>query len=243
MSDKENLHAGHRERLIKKFIESPDLFSEHEVLEVLLFYSIPRKDTNPLAHRLLQMFGSLEGVFSATKKQLMSVEGVGEKVATHLIAVFQVSKRIAQSKKQKVTVRSASDARELLVDYFEGLTTETFVILLLDKNYKLLANVAFTDNDTKKVSADIPELVSAINIYHPRYAIISHNHPSMSIMPSEVDDFTTKKINVILELHDVELVDHVIVAGKMSYSYSREDRLEEIKNSARLNNLFNKLEK
>ena len=62
-------------------------------------------------------------------------------------------------------------------------------------------------------------------------------------MPSEVDDFTTKKINVILELHDVELVDHVIVAGKMSYSYSREDRLEEIKNSARLNNLFNKLEK
>lgn len=240
MSVDNNLHKGHRERTIKKFLESADSFSEHEVLEVLLFFSLPRIDTNPLAHRLIQMFGSLENVFNATAEQLCSVDGVGEKVATQILLVSQVLKRIKTKPNDEHYLINFAKAKEYLVKLFHGLHHEKFVILLLNKRYKLLASVEFSNDAVHSVSAEIPDLVKAINIHKPAFAIIAHNHPSGNVTPSEQDDFTTKKLNVILDLHDVNLFDHVIVSGQKAYSYNQERRIDEIK-KATLNKLFNKI--
>lgn len=241
MSVDNNLHKGHRERTIKKFLQSADSFSEHEVLEVLLFSVLPRIDTNPLAHRLIQMFGSLDGVFNASAEQLVSLDGVGEKVATQILLVSQIVKRIkGNAKKKEHYLINFATAKEYLVRLFNGLHHEKFVILLLNKKYKLLANVEFSNNAVNSVSAEIPDLVKAINIHKPAFAIIAHNHPSGNVTPSEQDDFTTKKLNVILDLHDVNLFDHIIVCGEKAYSYSQERRIDEIK-KATLNKLFNKI--
>ena len=241
MSVDNNLHKGHRERTIKKFLQSADSFPEHEVLEVLLFFALPRIDTNPLAHRLIQMFGSLDGVFNATAEQLLSVDGVGEKVATQILLVSQVIKRIKNNAKEtEHYLINFAKAKEYLVSLFQGLNHEKFVILLLSKKYKLLANLEFSNDAVHSVSAEIPDLVKAINIHKPAFAIIAHNHPSGNITPSEQDDFTTKKLNVILDLHDVNLFDHVIVSGERAYSYNQERRIDEIK-KATLNKLFNKI--
>lgn len=241
MSVENNVHKGHRERTIKKFLESADSFPDHEVLEVLLFFGVPRKDTNPIAHRLIQMFGSLDGVFNATAEQLVSVDGIGEKVATQIVLVSQIVKRIMrQTNKTEHYLINFAKAKEYLFGLFNGLHHESFVILLLNKKYKLLATVGFSNDEVNSVRAEVPDLVKAINIHKPTYAIIAHNHPSGNVMPSQQDDFTTKKINVLLDLHDVNLFDHIIVAGEKAYSYNQERRIDEIK-KATLNELFNKI--
>ncbi len=241
MSVENNVHKGHRERTIKKFLESADSFSEHEVLEVLLYYAVPRIDTNPLAHRIIQMFGSLDGVFNATAEQLMMVDGVGEKVATQILLVSQIVKRVVGGKnKPEHYLINFARARDYLLKIFRGLQHEKFVILLLNNKYKLLANVEFSNDDLHSVKAEVPDLVKAINIYKPTYAIIAHNHPSGNVLPSDQDDFTTKKLNVLLDLYDVNLFDHIIVSGEKTYSYNQERRIDEVK-KATLNQLFNKI--
>jgi DNA repair protein RadC len=115
------------------------------------------------------------------------------------------------------------------------------VILFLNKKYKLIANVEFSNNAISSVSAEIPELVKVINIHKPSYAIIAHNHPSGNVLPSAQDDFTTKKLNVIFDLHDVNLFDHIIVSGNKAYSYNQEKRIEETK-KATLNKLFEEIQ-
>ncbi len=242
MSVDNNVHKGHRERTIKKFLESADSFSEHEVLEVLLFFAMPRVDTNPLAHRLIQMFGSLDGVFNATAEQLTSVNGVGEKIATQILLISQIVKRISKGKgKQDVYLFNFAKTKEYLVEIFKGLRHEKFVVLLLNKKFKLIANVEFSNDTVHSVKAEVPDFVKAINIHKPAFAIIAHNHPSGNVLPSEQDDFTTKKLNVIFELHDVNLFDHVIVCGEMAYSYNQERRIDQIK-KATLNKLFDEIQ-
>ncbi len=242
MSVKENVHKGHRERTIKKFLESADSFSEHEVLEVLLFFAMPRIDTNPLAHKLIQMFGSLSGVFNATASQLMAVDGVGEKIATQILLVSQIVKRITAGTKEKERyLINFAKAKEYLIELFKGLHHEKFVVLLLNKKYKLIATVGFTDDAVHTVKAEVPDLVKAINIHKPSYAIIAHNHPSGNVVPSRQDDFTTKKLNVIFELHDVNLFDHIIVWNDKAYSYNQEQRIDEIK-KATLEKLFDEIQ-
>lgn len=234
----ENLHSGHRERTLKKFLLFPSAFAEHEILETLLFYAVPRVDTNPLAHKLIKMFGSLDGVFNATYEQLVSVDGVGDKVASYLLLIGQAVKRSSANKKNKVKLKNTFEVKEWLTEFFNGKDTETFVMIMLDENYGLVAHCEFSDRNKTEVKAEIPEVVMAFNIHKPRFAIFSHNHPSNQASPSQMDDFTTKKLNLLCEINDVNLLDHIIVAGKDFYSYRQSGQLDLIKQTASLNNIF-----
>ncbi|MBE5736874.1 MAG: hypothetical protein E7348_00535 [Clostridiales bacterium] len=237
----ENLHSGHRDRTIKKFLRSPSAFAEHEVLEALLFYAIPRVDTNPLAHKLINMFGSLDGVFSATHEQLVSVDGVGDKVASYLMLVGQVIIRSSQNSKKVVKLKNTFEVKNWLVDFFKGKNLESFVMIMLDDNYNLIAHCEFSDKSLSTVKAEIPEVVTAFNIHKPKFAIFSHNHPSSNVSPSEIDDFATKKLNVLCEINDVNVLDHIIVAGDDAYSYRQSGKLDHIKQTASLNTLFKEI--
>lgn len=238
----QGLHTGHRDRTIKKFLQSADSFSDHEVLEVLLYYAIPRVDTNPLAHKLLKMFGSLDGVFSATASQLKTVDGVGEKTATYILAIGQVVNRIKAIEKKKVKFKNTFDVKEWLFNFFENKEQETFVMLMLDDKYNLMGHCVFSDNKRSTVKAEMPEVVMAFNVYKPKYALFSHNHPSKDVEPSKMDDFTTKKLNVLCELNDVNMLDHIIVAGKEAYSYRQSGKLDHIKQTINLNNIFTSID-
>lgn len=237
----DNVHEGHRQRLTNKFLSSPESCYDHEILELLLFYAIPRKDTNELAHELIRKFGGLNNVFNASANQLKEIKGVGDKIATQIMLVGSIAKKLALNPKEKVILSNPEQIRMLLYKDFLGARTESFVLVLLDKSFALKAKVVFSDDNPLQVRADIPEIVQALQIHRPTYAVIAHNHPSNRLEPSESDDFTTKKINILCELHDVVLSDHIIFAGKNIYSYKMEGKMEEIRKTVALNTLFDKI--
>lgn len=241
MSDKENLHAGHRERMIGKFLNNPDALLDHELLEVLLFFAIPRKDTNPIAHKLLNMFGNFTALINATPAQLQKVDGIGKRVAAELTVIFNIIKRLRAENKVQPILYNVEDVYSVIGKDLEEVQSETFFMLMLNSRYKLLAKVTFSNYEIDRVKAEIPDIVNAIEMHKPTYAIIVHNHPSGKVEPSELDDHATVKINLICELHGVNLIDHIIFAGKENYSYKYTDRINDLKGKTRLNNVFSSI--
>lgn len=236
---KENLHAGHRERMISKFLKAPDMFSEHELLEILLFYALPRIDTNALAHRILNVFGSLEHVFNASPEHLKKIDGLGDRTIAQIIVLGQIIKQIEKAKKKDNKIfKSPESIREELRSSFSDNSYEKFVMVLLDKRYRMINKISFTDENRSQVKADIPEIANAFEIYKPTFAVMAHNHPSYNAYPSKEDDYTTKKINVICEIYDVVLSDHMIFAGQDVFSYRMDGRLDEFKQTTALKKIF-----
>lgn len=241
MSEQKNLHAGHRARAVQLLLNNAGALADHQILEVLLFYIVPRVDTNPLAHKLIKLFGDLNGVFNASAEQLSAVDGVGEKVSGFIVAMGEVLKRSNEKSDKKIDFSTPQKTKEYLINLLGQEKCEKFIMLLLDKKYSLIAKVEFTDNEKHKVSAEIPELASALTVYKPHYAILTHNHTSSDCSPTEEDDLSTKKLNVLCALHGVSLIDHVIVSGTKTFSYKGENLIDEIKRKSTLEKLFNEI--
>lgn len=227
----EGIHAGHRERMFDKVVKSPESMPEHELLEVFLFPLIPRKDTNAIAHRLIRTFGNVSGVFSASAEELMAVEGIGKKAACELFAAGKIFREImnAENKKKPINFSSFSRCKEALISAFGNLKEERFAVYLLNGKYDEITCIKYEDGARERVRGDITEIAKAIAIHKPSYIIIAHNHPSGNALPSETDDYATKKINALCALHGVSLADHIIVAKNDAYSYSVEKRMDYIK--------------
>ncbi len=240
MKAKDTLHAGHRERMMQKILSAPNGLLDHELLEVLLYNFLPRIDTNPIAHKLIQMFGSIEGVFSASIEQLRSVSGIGEKTAGHIYTIGVLCKKIKfnECKKRK---NSFEANKKDLIEYFKNENTEKSVVLLFDANFVTLTKLFYREESKSTTSCDVAEIVNAIALHKPAYALMAHNHLSGSVEPSEQDDFTTKKLNLICELNGVNFIDHIIVYKDKLFSYRTNGRMDYIKENANLKTLIKKL--
>ena len=115
METDSNIHAGHRERLNQKLLSNCSVLNDHELLEALLFCAIPRVDTNPLAHKLIKEFGSVQNVFNADPKQLVRVDGVGKKTASLIVCVGEIYRRIKETSSEKVVMYTLSDVKKNLL--------------------------------------------------------------------------------------------------------------------------------
>lgn len=242
METKENLHEGHRNRLTQKFLASPSTFSEHELLEMLLFYALPRVDTNELAHKLIRVTGSINNVFSATIEQLTSVKGVGVKVATLISLVGELINRKKPAQKEPEHVYSFSTLRDQLISFYKKEYTEKFIIVALDKKYKKITQVLVEDGERFAISLELPEVLQVFTKFKPAFLIIAHNHPSGVALPSEQDDITTKKVSLLCDLHGVNLIEHIIVAGNEAYSYFKDGRLDKLKEDTSIEKIFKKIQ-
>ena len=235
MKNDDNLHSGHRERMLDKLLKSPESFSDYELIEVLLYSVIPRKNTNDVAHRLFNVFGSVEKIFDASAKELMSVDGIGKKVAAQIITFGQIVKRIDLKNTPEYKCDCFATIKKEFIEYFFGLNFEKLIVALFDSSKKFITKVVFSEGQHANVSVDMTEVAKAFAVNKPAFAIIAHNHPSGNIEPSKEDDFTTKKINVLCDMHGVVLLDHVIVSGNQAFSYNNSNKLEDIKRTAQLN--------
>ncbi len=225
--------------MVEKLLTSPEVFSDYELIEVLLYSVIPRKNTNDVAHKLFRAFGSLKNIFNATAEQLIAVDGVGKRTASQIILFGQILRRIDLTKEDTCECNTLEQVKKMFIDKFNGMKLETFIVTLLDKKYKVINEICFSDSNVAKVSADMSEIAELIALNKPKFLIIAHNHPSGHAFPSFDDDVTTKKINVLCEMHGVTLLDHVIVAGKNVFSYHHSDgKLDKIKQDSRLNAVF-----
>jgi len=199
-----------------------DGFAAHEVLELLLFYGRARGDVNPLAHTLLDAFGSLKGVLEARPEQLMSVPGVGEETATLISMMLPMFRRysacVCQEQKR---ISNRGEAQSYCRALLAGWRTERFYVLCLNADNQLLGQRLIAEGTLTEVPA-YPRLVveTALN-YNAHSVIICHNHPGGTSEPSVDDVMTTKRLRDLLEGMNINLLDHIIVAGEEAYSMAQ----------------------
>ncbi len=208
------IHDGHRARKKEQFrVHGLDAFADHEVLELLLFYAIPRVDTNRIAHLLLDRFGSLDGVLSAPPEDLETVEGVGENAATLLSLILPLVRRSrTTASKTPVIIGTTRAAGEYFVDFFFGMREERLYEACLDAKGKLLRCAKVADGSVDAVSVNIRVIVENALKCGASAVVLSHNHPSGVALPSPDDNATTLAVYDALRTVDIKLLDHIIVA-------------------------------
>ena len=230
MHEEINLHSGHRERMREKLLQNPDSLSEHELLEILLYQFIPRKNTNELAHNLLRYFGNLGNLIKSSAEDLSAVPGVGEKTAVGITLFSAICRKCSGKTEEKGRVKFSFEAfRTGVVSYFSGKNEEEFLVILLNDKNKEICRTSFEDRKEAEVFVDLSVVAKILAINKPTYVIIAHNHPSGLALPSANDDVSTVKVNALCSIHGATLVDHIIVAGKDSYSYFIGGRMEFLK--------------
>ena len=209
-----SIHDGHRQRLKSRFRkEGLDNFSEINVLEMLLFYCIPRQDTNPLAHALLEHFGSLPKVFEATPEELENVPGVGEHIATFLPLVTAAGRYYQACKQKDVKILSTiHDCGNYLLPQFHGRRNETVFLLCLDAKGKVLACKMIGEGSVNSAGVPIRRVVEVALAHNASAVVLAHNHPSGLALPSIEDEETTRVLARALQAVEIVLTDHLIIA-------------------------------
>ena len=207
------IHDGHREKMRRRFQETGlEGFADHEALELLLYYAIPRRDTNELAHRLLARYGSLSALLQAPIEDLRRVEGVGESAAVLLKLVPAVVYKAQRSAGQETVLNSTEKAGRFLLSCFAGERNEVIYQLCLDRKGKLLARKRLSEGGSAAAELNIRRLVENALLSSASAVILSHNHPSGIALPSREDYATTQQAQDALRTIGVELLDHIIVA-------------------------------
>ncbi len=209
-----SIHKGHRERLKDRFRrEGLDNFEELYVLELLLFYCIPQKDTNPLAHRLLDHFGSLTAVLDAKPEQLEKVEGVGQNVSTFLSLITKVGRyyQVKRSEPGEI-LRTVEQCGNYMIPYFFGREQETVFMLCLDAKCKVICCKKVGEGSVNSANISVRRIVEIALEANATSVVLAHNHPSGLAIPSADDIQTTHRIAAALEAVEVTLADHIVVS-------------------------------
>lgn len=209
-----SIHDGHRNRLKERFVtDGIDGFTDIQVLELLLFYCIPRQDTNPIAHELLRRFGSLWRVMETPLSELEKVPGIG-----HNAAVFLHLIREAGRYYQVDRVKTGSQPTTLeecaayLLPHFIGKINETVFLLCLDSKCKVTCCREITEGTANAAALSVRKVVDIAVKANASSVVLAHNHPSGVAVPSGEDIATTRRIATALYAMDIELVDHIVVA-------------------------------
>lgn len=209
-----SIHDGHRQRLKNRFREEGlDHFEEHQVLELLLYYTIPRRDTNPIAHELLARFGSLAQVLEARPEELAKVPGVGDATATFLSLITSVGRYYLVNRTMQETILpSIEKCGQYLVPFFHGRRNEMVFILCLDAKCKVLCCKEMGEGSVNSAGVPIRRIVETALGANATSVILAHNHPSGFALPSGEDVQTTRRVALALDAVEIELIDHIVVA-------------------------------
>lgn len=214
-----NLHEGHRKRLKKEILEQDfsDSIPTHKVLETLLFYGIPRKDTNPIAHELLLKFGSLSGVLEASPSDLLQVKGMTENAVTLLKLIVPLYRRYkTEREKKRLKFSSVEEIGDYLMQRYTGYTEEVFMVMFLKQDGSFIACDIISKGDSGMVALTIKSVVQKALQYNAPDVVISHNHPNGNALPSRADVEMTKRLQKTLQEINVRLIDHIII-GENDY--------------------------
>lgn len=212
-TNKGNEHKGHRQRLKDKFIENGlDIFEPHEALELFLFYAIPQKDTNPLAHRLLDKYLTIGGVCDAPIDELMKESGISKSAATLLKLLPEMSRLYNESKLNLNNVLELENVGDMFLTKFIGRTEECVALLLADAKGKIIYFNIISHGSISSTDVPVRKIVDLSLRLNAKSALIAHNHPSGNALPSKSDIETTRLISVTLQNVGVSLIDHYIIA-------------------------------
>ncbi len=216
----QNIHKGHRDRMRKRFQKTGlNGFSSHEILEFLLFPCLLQKDTNRLAHRLISEFGNINGVFTAPINELAAVDGIGESTATFIRFVGELIATSAEDYDDRTSLDTPEKRIEFFEPLFENNNVENIFVLALDKDKKPIRNMRIDEGTFDTSTISIPKITRLLVSNGAVFAVVAHNHFSLSAFPSMQDVKVTKKLMQALESVGIDFLDHIIIAENDSFSF------------------------
>lgn len=209
----QNIHAGHRERLRERFSRSGlDDFADHEVLELLLTYAIPRVDVNATAHYLIERFGSVAGALDALPEELCDVEGIGPAAAQFLTMLPCVFRRYALNKCEPgEPMDTLAKIGEFLHAKYTGITFERVYLLLFDNSMRLIDCCHLDDGAVNSSKVTVRRVVELCMFKHASCAVLAHNHPMGLAIPSGADIEVTRSVENAMEAVGMTFLEHIIV--------------------------------
>lgn len=219
-AENKNLHANHRQRLDRKIKTGGfECLSEHEQLEYILFDVIRRGDTNALAHRILDKFGDLHGVFSASMEELMRVKGVGREVARSLSTQYD-RMRIAERSLliQPKEYKNIKDICDYVYTWLHGRLNEMLVLVSFNSVNRIIKTEIIAEGSIDQVSIYNKNIAKRALDNYAASIVIAHNHPSGIARPSKSDIITTRALISALSLLEIKFIDHIIVSDSDCYS-------------------------
>lgn len=230
MAKNGNPHSGHRGRMWNRFGSfGIDVFDEHEILEILLYLMLPRVNTNTLAHRLIEEFGTLKNVLFAPYEELQRVEGIGKSSALQMNFIGAVADYLNRNKAvPKESFSSTRIVTEYCINHFKNKNSEFLTMLLLDDKYALLHVHEISCNMPNNIIFEYREVLAQIIKYDCRKVVIAHNHTIGTTDPSDDDLRLTRELNNILKIINVGLVDHIIVHNDAAVSMRNSGILSDI---------------
>ena len=219
------LHDGHRERLRERFLTSPESFADHELIELLLCYSITRRNTNDISHELFNNFGSIKGILDADIPALTISNGVGESTAIFLRVVSEVLSRYEkEAHDTKTPLESNSILSEYLQSLFVGTNNEITYVLGFNNAKKLIFCKKIAEGYSCGNVISMREMASTVIASNAAAVIVAHNHPNGKAIPSGEDIATTNAIRTMLSTLGVSFIDHFIVAGNQCCAIANTSR-------------------
>ena len=211
-----NIHAGHRQRQKRRYLEHGlGNFSDIEAIELLLYYAIPQKDTNELAHRVLEAFGSFRGVLEAEHRELVAVEGMGDSAALLVTLVRELNRRyLSHERSRGIQINGAEEAWNYLKGDFRYIKTEKAVMLSLDGMNCVLKKHEVAIGGADHVELPIRIIVETAIQDGATAIILSHNHLDGNAVPSKADILSTQLLYRTLRPINIRLLDHIVIADE-----------------------------
>ena len=210
-----NIHAGHRKRVKEEFLANGlSGMPDHRALELLLFYAIPQGDVNPLAHRLIDRFGSLSGVLQAGPEQLMAVDGVGRSTAVLIGLVNGLKARCLEINNSfDGQMVSTKQFEMLLLPLFFGQRNELAYLVCMDGKNKLIVTKKLGEGIADTVQITARKVLETALACNATRVVLAHNHVSGVALWSDADLDTTLRLRRVLREAGIELMDHFIIAN------------------------------
>ena len=223
-----NPHENHRQRVYRRYLtEGLDAFAPHEVLELMLFFAIPRRDVNPLAHRLIDHFGSLSGVLDAHPLELAKVKGMSERSAILLSIMPQLMRRYETEQKDDTKLLDTSKkVGRYAQSLFISARYEKLYVLCLDQKSRLIRALCLAEGTAAEINVPARKVVETALLYNAAQMVIAHNHPGGEATPSAEDTAYTRQIGAALSAIGIPLLDHMIVGSDGVYSFELGMRLD-----------------
>lgn len=232
VSKEKQMHSNHRSRMKNIFVDNGfAAFSEVQKLEFLLFFAIPQKDVNPLAHKLLDKFGSLTNVLAASFEELMTVDGVGKHTALMLKTYFAVSQEKPDTKNMTI-LENSSFAKQFCYNLLKNSKNEEFYVVCLDDRHRILKYKKLNTGSASKVKITIAEITKLGFSMNASEIIVAHNHPSGNAKFSDEDIALTHSIACNCILNELRMIDHILVTPDKAYSLSEQGTMKVIELAA-----------
>jgi DNA repair protein RadC len=222
------MNEGHRQRMTQRFLsEGLEGFEDREILEYMLFYVLPRVDTQPVAHRLLDAFGSLSGVLEASAYDLEQVDGVGKKTAAYLSAFPEMLRAYQRSRMgSRPSIKTVKDACEFAWSLLLGKAFEQFYVVWLDTQNRIIHFERLSEGGSSESPIYLNKLAAGALRHKAVKGIVAHNHPGGDPSPSKADISATVEIAKALGTLGVELLDHIIVCDDSSFSFQSDSLIK-----------------